>query len=196
MLSHRKTGKDTLFKNWTINKVVQYLHGADKTAVLSLTDEERFVESKSEPKVLREMINPTMKGAELLATWWNYFQDMCQSLGESDSKRRVPWVGPDMGVKMFTTARQMETWAHGQNIYDLLKIPRVNTDRLKKLPLSAFAPMAGPLPIARWNLRGLRLTSNSMRHLATPENLATPRVTIMSPVPLSSSATWLRRGTT
>ena len=53
--------------------------------------------------------------------------------GESDPKRRVPWVGPDMGVKMFTTARQMETWAHGQDIYDLLKIPRVNGDRLKNI---------------------------------------------------------------
>jgi len=125
--------RHTPFKNWTINQVVQHLHGADKAAVLALTDEERFVKSKSEPKVLREMMNPTMAGAELLATWWNYFQDMCQSLGESDPKRRVPWVGPDMGVKMFTTARQMETWAHGQDIYDLLKIPRENTDRLKNI---------------------------------------------------------------
>lgn len=132
-LSPKDWERHTPFKNWTINQVVQHLHGADKAAVLALTDEERFVKSKSEPKVLREMMNPTMAGEELLATWWNYFQDMCKSLGESDQKRRVPWVGPDMGVKMFTTARQMETWAHGQDIYDLLKIPRVNTDRLKNI---------------------------------------------------------------
>lgn len=132
-LSPKDWERHTPFKNWTINQVVQHLHGADKATVLSLTDEEGFVESKSKPKVLREMMNPTMEGAELLATWWNYFHDMCQSLGESDPKRRVPWVGPDMGVKMFTTARQMETWAHGQDIYDLLKISRVNTDRLKNI---------------------------------------------------------------
>ena len=80
-LSPKDWERHTPFKNWTINQVVQHLHGADKAAVLSLTDEERFLKSKSEPKVLREMMNPTMEGEELLATWWNYFQDMCQSLG-------------------------------------------------------------------------------------------------------------------
>jgi uncharacterized protein (TIGR03084 family) len=34
---------------------------------------------------------------------------------------------------MFTTARQMETWAHGQEIFDLLKIERKHTDRIKNI---------------------------------------------------------------
>ena len=34
---------------------------------------------------------------------------------------------------MFTTARQMETWAHSQDIYDLLGKSRNNTDRLKNI---------------------------------------------------------------
>jgi uncharacterized protein (TIGR03084 family) len=38
-----------------------------------------------------------------------------------------------MGVRMFTTARYMETWAHGQEIYDLKKVRRSNTDRIKHI---------------------------------------------------------------
>jgi len=56
---------------------------------------------------------------------------MARKLGESDPKRRLPWFGPDMGVRMFTTARFMETWAHGQEIYDLAKAPREPTDRIQ-----------------------------------------------------------------
>ena len=49
------------------------------------------------------------------------------------SKARLPWFGPDMGLRMFTTARQMETWAHAQDIYDLLQRPRRYTDRLRNI---------------------------------------------------------------
>jgi uncharacterized protein (TIGR03084 family) len=55
---------------------------------------------------------------------------MARQLGESDPKRRLPWFGPDMGVRMFTTARLMETWAHGQEIYDLVGASRKPSDRL------------------------------------------------------------------
>ena len=58
---------------------------------------------------------------------------MCDLLGAADPEARLKWFGPDMGVRMFTTARQMETWAHGQDVYDLLRVPRRNTDRLKNI---------------------------------------------------------------
>jgi uncharacterized protein (TIGR03084 family) len=38
-----------------------------------------------------------------------------------------------MGIRMFATARQMETWAHGQALYDMLAIKRTDTDRLKNI---------------------------------------------------------------
>jgi uncharacterized protein (TIGR03084 family) len=125
--------RETPFKNWTINKVVQHLHGADKAAVLSLTDADGFLAARQNPQTVGEIMNPTIEGEALLDTWWNYFQDMCESLGNSDPKRRVPWFGPDMGVMMFTTARQMETWSHGQDLYDLLKKKRKNSHRLKNI---------------------------------------------------------------
>ena len=125
--------RETPFKNWTVNHVVQHLHGSDKMAVVALRDAAGFNAAKQNPAQVQTTMNPTIEGSKLLETWWSYFNEMCQLLGDSDPKRRVPWFGPDMGVMMFTTARQMETWAHSQDIYDLLGKSRNNTDRLKNI---------------------------------------------------------------
>ncbi len=125
--------RPTPFKNWTINHVVQHLHGSDKMAVLSVKSREEFETSIKDPEFVQSTFHPTQTGQTLLNDWWKLFEEMCQRLGECDPKRRLAWFGPDMGAMMFTTARQMETWAHGQDIYDLLKKPRSNTDRLKNI---------------------------------------------------------------
>jgi len=45
----------------------------------------------------------------------------------------MPWFGPEMGVASFAAARQMEVWAHGQDIYDLLRIRRPSHDRIRNV---------------------------------------------------------------
>jgi len=125
--------KPTPFKNWTVNQVIQHLHGSDRMAVLSLNSREEFEAVAKDRTKVKATMNPTQTNADLLGDWWDYFQQMCEQLGNSDPKRRLAWFGPDMGVMMFTTARQMETWAHAQDIYDLLQQPRNNTDRLKNI---------------------------------------------------------------
>ena len=37
-----------------------------------------------------------------------------------DPSTRVPWYGPDMSIASSLTARIMETWAHGQDVFDAL----------------------------------------------------------------------------
>ena len=125
--------KSTPFKDWSINKVVQHLHGSDRVAMLSLESREKFEAMLKDPAEVQGEMNPTMTGAELRESWWDYFSRMCEALGASDPKRRLAWFGPDMGVMMFTTARQMETWSHGQDIYDLQGKKRNNSDRIKNI---------------------------------------------------------------
>lgn len=132
-LSPEDWARATPFKNWTVNHVVQHLHGSDKMAVLALKDADAFQAALGDPKTLTANMNPTEENVTLLETWWSYFSEMCDLLSASDPKRRVPWFGPDMGVKMFTTARQMETWSHGQDIFDMFGRIRINTDRLKNI---------------------------------------------------------------
>ncbi len=133
-LSDSDWSKETPFKNWTVNQVVGHLHVSDKMAVLSLKDAEGFKKVLSGgADAVRDAMTATETGESLRQQWWAYFSEMCDLLGESDPKRRVPWFGPDMGIMMFTTARQMETWSHGQDIYDLSGTTRINKDRLKNI---------------------------------------------------------------
>jgi uncharacterized protein (TIGR03084 family) len=67
----------------------------------------------------------------LLEAWRHAAHDLAQAFGAREPRDRLPWFGPDMGVAMFTTARLMETWAHGQEIHDLLGAARTPTDRIR-----------------------------------------------------------------
>ena len=81
----------TPFKSWTINQIVQHLHGSDKMAVLSLKGREGFESTVKDRKALGSTMNPTQTGQQLLDDWWSYFQEMCELLGASDPKRRLAW---------------------------------------------------------------------------------------------------------
>ncbi len=124
--------RPTPFKGWTVAEVVQHLHDSDHLAVLALRSPDEFRERlrrASSGALQREPLAPP----ELLRSWREFYLQMCDLLAAADPNQRVPWAGPDMGVRMFATARQMETWAHGQDIYDLLGVRRTATDRLENI---------------------------------------------------------------
>lgn len=63
-------------------------------------------------------------------------------LAAQDPKRRVPWFGPHMSVASCATARLMETWAHGRDIYDALGVdhpPSPGLRSIAHLGVSTFA---------------------------------------------------------
>ncbi len=47
--------------------------------------------------------------------------------------KRLKWGGPDMSARSCISARLMETWAHGQEIYDQLGVVRKNQDRIRNI---------------------------------------------------------------
>ncbi len=133
--------RETGFMSWTPWDVVAHLHFFDRVSLLALQGREAFTRRRDElvalmmkgetsKQMARRELGPVPPD-ELLARWHASCRDMATQLGESDPERRLPWFGPDMGVRMFTTARLMETWAHGQEIYDLKRVERVPTDRLR-----------------------------------------------------------------
>src|SRR5262249_61910638 len=73
------------------------------------------------------------RGKVWLARWGQQLETLCDLLAAKDPATRLTWAGPTMAVKMFTTARQMETWAHGQEIYDVMGRERVFHDRLRNV---------------------------------------------------------------
>ena len=135
--------RETAFMRWTPWDVVAHLHFFDLVSLLSLAGRDAFAARRD------ELVGRMAKGetfsriarcelgarspVELLARWHATCRDLATQLGAADPGRRLPWFGPDMGVRMFTTARLMETWAHGQEIWDLKRVERVPTDRIRHI---------------------------------------------------------------
>ncbi len=135
--------RPTGFMSWTAWDVVAHLHFFDLVSLTSLAGEQVFAARRDElaaqfsaglgnAEIARRELGD-LSAAELRARWIETCHEMAARLGECDPKRRLPWFGPDMGVRMFTTARFMETWAHGQEVYDLAGVARSYTDRIKNV---------------------------------------------------------------
>ncbi len=122
--------RPTPFKQWTVFDVVGHLHYSDRCALAALKGRDAFQKETAAMRSVierggslrdftRDELGP-LDGRHMLELWRGAFHDMCDQFAALDPKARLPWFGPDMGLRMFTTARQMETWAHGQDVYDLL----------------------------------------------------------------------------
>lgn len=135
--------RPTPFKGWTPWDVVAHLHLSDCWARASLKSRDAFgaeiaplMEAIKARTSLREFARErfaTFDGDRLLAAWRDTLVALCSDLDDIDPKARLAWFGPDIGVRSFATARYMETWAHGQDLYDLLGRKRVYTDAIQAI---------------------------------------------------------------
>ncbi len=162
--------RPTLFKQWTVNDVIQHLHDGDLMAAASVAGRDiyaarraeiqaRRVDGRSRLEETRERMGD-LTGKRLLDRWFDQVVALTAQLSAMPPDTRLAWAGPDMGVRMFTTARQMETWAHGQAIYDLMGVRRDPTDRLRSVAeigvrtygwtfANRQSPVPGPAPYVR-----------------------------------------------
>lgn len=142
-LDEEDWNRPTTFMDWTPWDVVAHLHYFDRVSMASLEGEEKFAATRDGliQSISKGMTNAELarkefgdiSPAELMERWRTECISMATQLGESEPKRRLPWFGPDMGVRMFTTARFMETWAHSQEVYDLKGATRSYNDRIKNV---------------------------------------------------------------
>ncbi|MDP3938926.1 MAG: TIGR03084 family metal-binding protein [Deltaproteobacteria bacterium] len=142
-LSDERLGQPTAFKGWTINHVIGHLHVWNHAADLSLEGDEAFqgfykevVSHMAAGGTLSSFERHWLKGLEgraLVKTWRESFIEIAGRFGEADPSMRVQWAGPSMSVRSSITARLMETWAHGQEVYDTLGVVRRNADRIRNI---------------------------------------------------------------
>ena len=131
----------TDFYGWTPWDEIAHLLYFDQTALQSVRDPEGFV---ADAKALaRDMAKGaaisalsretfgSLDGAALLRRWRDTFESLVVELSVQDPKARLNWYGPTMSAKSFATARLMEVWAHGQDIWDVMRRPRPGSLRLK-----------------------------------------------------------------
>lgn len=129
----------TQFKGWTINDVIRHLHFWNRAAALQLTDEAeltRMISGAMGAGGMRAFEKETLGGLAghaLREAWLATASDVAGLYAKADPKARLKWAGPDMSARSSITARLMETWAHGQEVYDHLGVERVDHDRIKNI---------------------------------------------------------------
>lgn len=137
------SARETQFKGWSIDDIIGHLHLWNVGADLSLCDPAAFdrhvsafwqaIKGGESRQSYTSRWSGCLTGARLRETWRDFFIPMSARFVSTDSKQRVRWIGPDMSVRTSITARLMETWAHGQAIYDLLGIERISSDAIRSI---------------------------------------------------------------
>gem|GEM_PF-23676 len=130
----------TRFKDWTINDVIAHLYFGDHLGLTSHRSGDQFrafmarvqESGLSLVEFTRRWLSD-LSGPPLLQSWHEQFVTMCDLFAASDPDQRLTWAGPSMGIRMFATARLMETWAHSWAIYDRLGIAKPETDRIRHI---------------------------------------------------------------
>ncbi len=142
-LSESDFDTPTLFKRWTINDILGHLYLFNVAAERTLAGREDFkawitpmLAQLSRGSGMLEIQRPWLNGISgraLFDAWRACADRLAVAYGDADPKLRVMWAGPDMSVMSCITARQMETWAHGQAVVDVLGIERVEHDRIRNI---------------------------------------------------------------
>jgi len=136
----------TQFKNWNILDIFIHLHMWNIAAGLSLQKGDAFnrffvsiatamAAGKTHRTIGREWAGEQFggDGTKLFAAWSEYYPKLAQSYRHLKPETRLQWAGPPMSAHDSLIARQMETWAHGQAVFDVLGMVRRDTDRIKNI---------------------------------------------------------------
>ena len=131
----------TQFKGWTIEEVLIHLHFWNGAAALSAKNPAAFeaLMQRAVPAVHAgrfrafENAEVPVRGAALRDAWISGARALADQFTGMDPKARLPWAGPSMSARSSATARQMETWAHGFEIFDALGVDRQEADRIRNI---------------------------------------------------------------
>jgi uncharacterized protein (TIGR03084 family) len=131
---------------WRVRDQIGHLAYFDQTGRQAAVDPDAFVADRDRGladmdgfTADAERLGREFTGAALLSRWRNArsaMLDALAGLARNDESARLPWYGPPMSLRSFTTARLMETWAHGQDVVDGLGLDlysRPITDRLRHI---------------------------------------------------------------
>jgi len=145
-LSNEAYDTPTQFKGWTIYDILAHLHLWNMAADWTLAEPAKFNAlmgdviqvfqgGKTHQDLQREwcMKEGLETGTKLYAAWLTGFEAVANKYAVADPDTRVKWGGPDMSARSCIIARQMETWAHAQAIFDVLGQTRIDADRLKNV---------------------------------------------------------------
>jgi uncharacterized protein (TIGR03084 family) len=124
---------------WSVRDSVSHLCYFDETAALAASDPEAFEIHKRQlhedlragKEIDLALGRSIADPSELLDRWQLGRRTFIEAISKVAAKSRVPWYRLSMSPASLTTARIMETWAHGTDIRDALGLPTVPSSRLR-----------------------------------------------------------------
>ncbi|MFE9411437.1 TIGR03084 family metal-binding protein [Streptomyces sp. NPDC006704] len=137
-LSPAQWSTPTAAPGWTIAHQVAHLAWTDTAALLAVTDPEAFAAEAEKAAAAPDRFvddgaeaGALLPPAELLSWWRDSRVRLQEELRAAPAGARFPWYGPPMSTASMATGRLMETWAHGQDVFDALGRTRRPTARLR-----------------------------------------------------------------
>ncbi|MEU4196778.1 TIGR03084 family metal-binding protein [Kribbella sp. NPDC026611] len=127
-------------EGWTIAHQVAHLAWTDEAAQLAVTDPDAFKESLEYAAAHAATYvddgaaeTAALPADQLLAYWRETRAELAEALKKVPAGEKVLWYGPPMSPVSMATARLMETWAHGQDVFDALGVERQPSNRLRHI---------------------------------------------------------------
>lgn len=132
-------------EGWTVAVQIAHLAWTDTAATQAAADPDAFnaylndLLATATPDQLTSLVDDAAyetarePRAALLERWRAGRAELIDALHNVPAGQRVPWFGPPMSAASMATARLMETWAHGQDVFDALGQTRESTSRLRHI---------------------------------------------------------------
>ncbi|MDX2969103.1 TIGR03084 family metal-binding protein [Kribbella solani] len=125
-------------EGWTIAHQIAHLAWTDEAARLSASDPAGFKESLRVAAASPETYvddgaaeTAALPPDQRLTYWREARAEVVEALKQVPAGEKVLWYGPPMSPTSMATARLMETWAHGQDVFDALGVRREPSGRLR-----------------------------------------------------------------
>jgi uncharacterized protein (TIGR03084 family) len=134
--------KPTPAVGWTIAHQIAHLAVADANVLIAIRTPEAFdtVLKHAEAAGSQAADLDAAEGAaklrpELLQQWRTGRAELAAALRDLPPDHEFPWFGSQLNAALMVPLRLMETWAHGQDVFDAAGVSRRPTSRLQHVAL-------------------------------------------------------------
>ncbi|MEU0881420.1 maleylpyruvate isomerase family mycothiol-dependent enzyme [Lentzea sp. NPDC005914] len=124
---------------WTIAHQIAHLAAADANVVAAIRTPDAFGTVPKDSDLVAAEGAATPRDV-LLEQWRSGRAEVVAALREIRQEQGFPWFGAEVTAQLMAPLRLMETWAHGQDVFDALGVKRNPTARLQHV---AFLGVTG-----------------------------------------------------